>query len=123
MAANRAVWDGEVNRGDVDFCFTRHGILYNLDMKSWQSSSGYHVGHYHTIRNRLDELEDRIAQLVRRGDALQRQLEQQGASFGGRLDYLVVACPEYLALDRPSLWYGRQPRVITVKELVESVQQ
>ena len=121
--ANRDVWDGEVNRGDVDFCFSRGGILYNLDMKSWQRSSDYHVGHYHTIKNRLDELQDRMAQLVRRGDALQRQLEQQGASFLRRLDYLVVASPEYIALDRQSLWYGRQPRVATVKELVEWVQQ
>ena len=121
--ANRDVWDGEVNRGDVDFCFIRDGILYNLDMKSWQRSSDYHLGHYHTIKNRLDDLQDRMAQLVRRGDALQKQLEQRGVSFLRRLDYLVVASPEYLALDRQSLWYGRQPRVVTVKELVEFVQQ
>jgi hypothetical protein len=31
---NRDVFEGDVNRGDVDFCFVRHGVLFNLDMKS-----------------------------------------------------------------------------------------
>jgi len=62
-----------------------------------------------------------MAQVVLRGNALERQLEERRASFERRLDYLVVASPEYRALDRSSLWYGHQPGVITVKELLESV--
>jgi hypothetical protein len=60
-----------------------------------------------------------MGQLERRGKALQRHLQSGGYTFLGRLDFLVIAFPEYLGPDRPSLWYGRQPRVITVEELLE----
>ena len=116
--ANSEVWEGKINRGDVDFCFIRHNILFNLDMKSWQRSSSYHIGHYHTIQERLKTLEKQMKQLESRGLALQYKLKQLGSKFAERLDFLVVASPEYLAVDRPLLWYGDQPRVITLKELI-----
>jgi hypothetical protein len=116
-AANRDVYDGEVNLGDVDFCFCRNGILYNLDMKSWQRTSDYHVGHYHTIMQRLDTLTEHMEQLELRGKALQEQLKHKGLKLTERVDFLIVPYPEYIALDRPSLWYGEQPRVITAEEV------
>lgn len=116
--ANLDVWDEHKNLGDVDFCFVSDGILFNLDMKSWQHSSDYFAGHYHTIRNRMSTLKVQIEHLEHRGIALERQLERKGLRFVDRLDFLVVAFPEYLAFNERSLWYGDQPRVITASELV-----
>jgi hypothetical protein len=115
--ANRDVWDEGKNLGDVDFCFVRHGVLVNLDMKSWQHKSDYFAGHYHAINARMRTLKTQVERLERRGDALQHQLEHSGLKFADRLDFLVVAFPEYLALDQSSLWYGEQPWIITANEL------
>lgn len=116
--ANRDVWEGLNNLGDVDFCFSREGVLVNLDMKSWQHSSDYFAGHYHTINQRMRSLKEHIERLELRGIALQHQLERKGLNFADRLDFLIVAFPEYLPIDQQHLWYRGQPRVITVNELV-----
>jgi len=120
--ANREILDGSVNHGDVDFCFCRNNILYNLDMKSWQRKSNYHKGDFFAIRDRLKVLEEQMDKLMRRGIALQHKLEKQGLSFIHRLDFIIVASPEYLSFDYETLWYGRQPRVVTVDELVRLVE-
>jgi hypothetical protein len=118
--ANRDVFDETTNLGDVDFCFVRHGILFNLDMKSWQHSSDYIAGHYHVIQNRMRTLKTQLGRIERRGNAMEKQLEKvDGLKFAGRLDFLVIAFPEYLERAEESLWYGEQPRVITARELVE----
>jgi hypothetical protein len=96
----------------------RSGILRD---ESWQRSSDYHVGHYHTIMQRRKDLKEQIAKLERRGNALQLQISLHNKYFVERKDFLIVASPEYLAPDRPSLWYNEQPRVITVDELVHFV--
>ena len=109
---------GKENRGDVDFCFLRNKTLFNLDMKSWRRSSDYHIGHHHTIQNRLDTLEKQMTKVEKRGKALQVKLREDDFNVQNRLDLLIVPFPEYLAFDRPNLWYGDQPRVISVEELV-----
>jgi hypothetical protein len=119
--ANRVVLDGQVNLGDVDFCFVRHEILFNLDMKSWQHSSDYIKGHYHTIKKRLQMLETQLRHVENRGRCLQDKLKSNGCVVADRLDFIIVAFPEYLALDSKILWYGDHPRVVTVGELIDLV--
>ncbi len=116
--ANRNVREGGQNLGDVDFCFLRSGILFNLDMKSWQRTDGYHIGHFHAIQNRQKDLVKAIGKVDRRGAALLGQLLDHGSEVQAVLNILVVAFPEYLATDYPSLWYGQEPRVVTAAEVI-----
>jgi hypothetical protein len=115
---NRKVVEMGSDHGDVDFCFLRQGFLFNLDMKSWQRSEGYHIGHFHAIQDRQRDLEQHLEKVDRRGAALMRQVRREGTEVLAVLNLLVVAFPEYLAPDRPKLWYEREPRVVTVEEVV-----
>lgn len=115
---NTNVREGDKNLGDVDFCFLSHGILIHLDMKSWQRKDAYHIGHFNAIQNRQAYLEDLLDKLDRRGAVLRRRLSDRGLQLEGVVNLLVVAFPEYLAPDRPKLWYEREPRVVTVEEVI-----
>jgi hypothetical protein len=117
--ANRDIWNGDSNLGDVDFCFIHDGVLVNLDMKSWQHSSDYFVGHYHAIQARLRTLRTQLERIERRGAVLQGNLENRRSAFVGRLDFLVVAFPEYLDVREGLFWYEDFPRVVTVSEIVD----
>jgi hypothetical protein len=122
--ANRDVISGGKNLGDVDFCFSCKGVLFNLDMKSWQRSSDYHIGHYHSINERQQTLIRQLTKADRRGQALLQLLKTKGCRHKACLTFLVVAMPEYLAPGNSSLWYGppaKRPRVITVEELCSLV--
>ena len=122
--ANKDVLQGDTNCGDVDFCFEIHGFLGNLDMKSWQRTSDYHVGHFHTIQNRQMELVKQIRKAKRRGDALLDQMRAAGREYSGCVTFLIVATPEYLDPNSAELWLGtppKNPRVITVHELCDLV--
>lgn len=116
--AGRDVFLGDRKLGDVDFCFLRDGILVNLDMKGWLRSSSYHIGHHGAIDQKRDSFERYMLKLEERGAELQRQLVANGAKIRERRDFLIVPSPIYLPPDQPLFWYGDQPRVITVNEIV-----
>jgi hypothetical protein len=121
---NREVWVNDKNFGDVDFCFLVQNVLINLDMKSWQRSSDYHVGHFHTVQQRQKDLIKQLGKVERRGEALYLKLKEKGLNYIKYLNFLIVATPEYLDPSELSLWYGsppKRPRVITVDELCDLV--
>ena len=120
-AHNRDIWDKKVNLGDVDFCFLRAGVLYNLDMKSWRRTSDYHIGHHHTILNRQVTLVEYLKKVKKRGQGLKLKLENDDIVINEVQDFLIVPFPEYLAPDQLSLWNNGQPKVITVDELINMV--
>lgn len=118
--AGRDVIVGGKNLGDVDFCFALNGVLFNLDAKSWQRTTAYHIGHYHAIQDRQKALTKEMLKADSRGKGLMELLEARGLHYSANLTFLVVAMPEYVAPDRPDLCFGRsphRPRVITVDEL------
>lgn len=121
---NKDIWDGDKNLGDVDFCFSVQDVLINLDMKSWQRSSDYHVGHYHTIKDRCRDLVQQLGKAERRGNALRAKLNAEKANYRACISFLIVATPEYIDPSESFLWYGpppEWPRVITSDELCELV--
>ena len=118
--ANKEVWEHGKNLGDVDFCFSVRGVLLHVDMKSWQRSSDYHIGHFHTIQRRQEVLEGHLQKVERRGASLLSQLKASGHKLQECLSLLVVATPEYLDPSRAILWNGsppKSPKVVTPDEL------
>lgn len=122
LPPNTTVTEKKRDRGDVDFCFLRNKVLFNLDMKSWRRTSEYHIGHYHTIQNRLQTLTRQMIKVEKRGATLQRKLVKKSLSIKKRMDFLVVPFPEYIAPNNSKLWYkNNQYRVITPNELIQLV--
>jgi hypothetical protein len=109
--------------GDVDFAFIRNGILFNLDMKSWQRTPEYFWGDYLPVLNRQKTLEALYAKVARRGEQLTKHLNAKAIQVNTTINLLCVAEVEFVSPDFEKLWYGTTPKVLTPHEIVQLVRR
>jgi len=121
---NAKIYKNGNDLGDVDFCFAVDDVLINLDMKSWQRTSAYFIGHYDVTSRRQASILKNLHKVENRGMALLEKLNEGGKRFSKCVNLLIVATPEYLSPYEGHLWFGAPvdfPKVVTPAELIEIV--